>query len=495
MPIHIRLETLSMTWQRRKPLIAKIGLYGVGHHTYWGQYPGLKDELLGYLRDLETKMQALGADTINFGMADEARSAYAAARQIAASDIDLLMVDMLTYATSATWAIICREVRVPIVLVCLQPDRALDYANATIYRQLVNDPICAAPEFAGVAERLGRPIPPVVIGTVRDDVRVSAELARWVKIAHVLHDLHGARLGHMGHSLEAMLDMHFDATAFTTAFGLHVVQTEPDDVVARFREVPEADLGRRKQQILSFFDAPGAGTDPDAVALTDEDLVMAARAYAALEAFIDEKALDGLAYYYEAHAGSDTQDLVTNFIVGNSILTAQGFPMCGESDLKTCVAMLIMDRLEAGGSLAEFHPIDFNEGFVLVGHDGPHHLNVAEGRPVLRSLKQYHGKPGHGASVEFNLKVGPITMLCISQTRDGRFKFIVAEGQSAPGAIPATGNTNTRGVFKPDVVTFLKRWLAEGPTHHFSLGVGHQAETISELARCLNIECAVVAND
>ena len=149
--------------------------------------------------------------------------------------------------------------------------------------------------------------------------------------------------------------------------------------------------------------------------------------------------------------------------------------MCGESDLKTCVAMLILDRLDIGGSFAEFHPIDFHEGFVLVGHDGPHHINIADGRPVLRSLLKYHGKPGSGTGVEFKIKEGPITMLSIGVTAQGKFKFVIAEGESVRGPIPPTGNTNTRGFFKPDVRTFLTRWVAEGPTHHFALGVGRHA--------------------
>ncbi len=202
--------------------------------------------------------------------------------------------------------------------------------------------------------------------------------------------------------------------------------------------------------------------------------------------------LDGLAYYYEGEPGSERERVAANLIVGNSLLCAAGFPMCGESDLKTCVAMLIMDRLDIGGSFAEFHPVDFAEGFVLVGHDGPHHLNIAEGRPVLRSLTNYHGKPGSGASVEFKIKEGPITMLGITSTARGAFKFVIAEGQSVAGPIPATGNTNTRGFFKPDVVTFLKRWVAEGPTHHFALGVGHHAETLKLIGEALGIESVVV---
>jgi L-arabinose isomerase len=165
--------------------------------------------------------------------------------------------------------------------------------------------------------------------------------------------------------------------------------------------------------------------------------------------------------------------------------------MCGEYDIKTCIAMLIMDRLGIGGSFAEFHPVDFGRDTVLVGHDGPHHINIADGRPVLRSLRKYHGKPGSGASVEFRIKEGPITMLSIGVTGEGRLKFIVAEGESVRWPIPPTGNTNTHGRFAPDVRTFLKRWVAEGPTHHFALGIGHHAGAIAKIADCLGVECAV----
>ena len=209
---------------------------------------------------------------------------------------------------------------------------------------------------------------------------------------------------------------------------------------------------------------------------------------------IAEKHLDGLAYYYEAEEGSAMRTLVTNLIVGNSLLTSAGFPMCGEYDLKTCIAMLIMDRLEMGGSFAEFHPIDFERDTVLVGHDGPHHMNIADGKPVLRSLKKYHGKPGSGASVEFSIRTGPITLLSIGVKADGHFKFVIAEGESVAGPIPPTGNTNTHGRFKPDVRTFLRRWVAEGPTHHFALGVERRARELSKIAEVLGIESAVVTD-
>jgi L-arabinose isomerase len=287
--------------------------------------------------------------------------------------------------------------------------------------------------------------------------------------------------------------MHSDPTAFTAAFGCHIVETEADDLLRLERAVAAAEVEAKKAQILNMFDTPDPKSDPITRKLTAEDLDTAARVAVALDKFVEEKKLDGLAYYYEAEPGSPLRRIVTNLIVGNSLLTAAGFPMCGESDLKTCIAMLIFDRLDIGGSFAEFHPIDFREGFVLVGHDGPHHMNIAEGRPVLRSLLKYHGKPGSGASVEFKIKQGPITMLSLGITAQGKFKFVIGEGQSLRGPIPPTGNTNTRGFFQPDVRTFLKEWVSQGPTHHFALGVGHRAKTVKKLADVLRIESVIVA--
>ena len=228
--------------------------------------------------------------------------------------------------------------------------------------------------------------------------------------------------------------------------------------------------------------------------LTETDLLIAAKVSVALEKFVMNNHLDGLAYYYDGPEDSEIRKVMSNLIVGNSLLTAKHIPMCGESDLKTLIALFIFDRLGIGGSFAEFHPVDFNEGFVLVGHDGPHNISIAAGKPVLRSLKKYHGKPGSGAGVEFRIKEGPITMLSINSTFDGKFRFIIAEGESVRGPIPATGNTNTRGFFKPDIKTFLKNWIKEGPTHHFALGIGHHAGTIEKIAGYLNIQAVNVTH-
>lgn len=477
---------------RRKPLAANVGVVSVGLDTYWKQCPGLLEDMKKKEDVFVRKIEAHQVKVTSFGMSDNPFASHEKIAAMKAADLDLLFVDMVTYATSSTFAPFVRELNVPIVLVALQPDDRLDYEHATIYRQLYNDDLCSVPEFTGVAIRYGRPVADVVIGKLTGDAKVDEEVRQWCAVAHVLHDLRRARFGLMGHVLEAMYDMQVDPTAVCRTFGCHVALCEPDEILPFYRAPDPAAVAAMKTRILGFFDTPDPVSDPWTEKLTDHDLDVAAKAAVALENFIDKRKLDGFAYYYEGEPGSTTRELVTNFIVGNSLLTAAGFPMCGEFDLKNCVAMMIFDRLDIGGSFAEFHPIDFGRDTVLVGHDGPHHLNIAAKKPVLRSLKKYHGKPGKGAGVEFNIKEGPITMMSLGLKADGHFKFIIAEGESLAGPIPPTGNTNTHGKFLPDVRTFLRNWTLEGPTHHFALGIGHHAAELVKLGRALGIETVVV---
>ena len=485
-------EASSLRIPRRKPLTANVGVVSVGLDTYWKQCPGLLDDMTKKEDAFVRKLAAHDVKVTRFGMSDNPAAAKAKVPAMKAADLDLLFVDMVTYATSSTFAPFVRELNVPIVLVALQPDSRLDYARATIYGQLYNDDLCSVPEFTGVAVRYGRPVADVVVGMLEGDAKADEEIRQWCAVAHVLHDLRRARIGLMGHVLEAMYDMQVDPTAVSRTFGCHIALCEPDEILPYYREPDAAAVDAMKKRILSFFDTPDPVSDPWTEKLSARDLDVAAKAACALEKFIATRDLDGFAYYYEGEEGSLTRELVTNFIVGNSLLTAAGFPMCGEFDLKNCLAMMIFDRLDIGGSFAEFHPIDFERDTVLVGHDGPHHLNIAQAKPVLRSLKKYHGKPGKGAGVEFNIKEGPITMMSIGLKADGTFKFVVAEGESLKGPIPPTGNTNTHGKFLPDVRTFLRRWTLAGPTHHFALGVGHHAAELKKLGTALGVEVEVV---
>ena len=477
---------------RKKPRTARIAFFSVVHAVYFDQFEGLEESLNNFHKETIDLVKTNDVEVMDYGIVGTNTEAFDVAEKIAGDKIDLTICNMITYATSSVFAPIVQNTNAPIILLSLQPRKGLDYTKASTFMQLENDNICSVPEFTGVAVRLGKPVTDVIIGHLYDDKIAQAELTEWCEIAKVLHDLKGARIGLMGHVLESMYDMHADPTAVSAAFNLHVPLIEIDDAVRNYQKVTPEEIEAKKEIIKAEFDMPDPKSDPVTMKLTDADLERAAHGAAALDRLIEEFDLTGLAYYYEGIEGTIQREVATSFIVGNSILNAQGTPMCGEFDIKTCIAMLIMDRLNIGGSFAEFHPFDFNEDFILVGHDGPHHIAIADGKPVLRSLTKFHGKPGSGASVEFKIKEGPITMLGITQNGEGKFKFVIGEGISKVGPIPPTGNTNTRAFFEPTTREFIKKWVMEGPTHHYALGVGHHATTIKKIADLLGIESIIV---
>ena len=478
--------------QRSKKRTAKIGIFAVGHDTYWGQFEGLLDNLMRYHSVFKELVEENDVQVTDYGMIDTSIKSFDILEKMKGDNLDILFCNMVTYATSSTFAPIIRNMDIPVILVALQPLEGMDYTKACTYMQLENDNICSVPEFTGVAVRMGKKVHDVVIGTLYNDKKVNEEIKEWCDIAKVLHDLKGARMGLMGHVLEAMYDMHTDPTAISAAFGVHVPLLEVDDAICLYNTLTEEEIENKKERIRQEFDMPEPKSDPVTIKLTDADLHQAAKTAVALDKLVEKYKLTGLAYYYEGMKNSLHRLISSSFIVGNSILNAQGVPMCGEYDIKTCIAMLIMDRLDIGGSFAEFHPFDFREDFILVGHDGPHHIVIADGKPVLRSLTKYHGKPGSGASVEFKLKEGPITIFGITQKADGKLKFVIGEGISKKGPIPPTGNTNTRGFFEPNTKDFIKAWVMEGPTHHYALGVGHHAKTLKKIGDILGIESVIV---
>ncbi|MCU0504091.1 MAG: L-fucose/L-arabinose isomerase family protein, partial [Anaerolineae bacterium] len=328
--------------------------------------------------------------------------------------------------------------------------------------------------------------------------RAWGEIADWVAAARAKRTLNSARIGFLGHTYPGMLDMYSDFTMHHAQLGAHIEVLEMDDLHARVRQVTDAEIAAKTAEIRRVFEIVGersspTGRDKISMPVTEESLRWSARVAVGLDRLVAEFDLTGLTYYYRGLDGNPNEELGAGVIVGNSLLTARGIPASGEGDLKTCVAMLMMDRLGAGGSYTEFYAMDFVEDFILMGHDGPGHIAISDGKPVLRGLGVYHGKRGHGVSVEFNVKTGPITILGMTQTAEGRLKMLAAEGESIPGPRLEIGNTNSRLKFGLDPAEFMNRWSEAGPTHHCALGVGHQLGKIRKLARLMGIELAVIS--
>jgi L-arabinose isomerase len=462
---------------------ARIGIFGIGLAAYWPQFPGLKERLEGYQRAVEDRVRGFGGEVASAGLVDTPEGARAAGQVFAGSDVDLILCYVATYATSSQVLPGVQKARASVLVLNLQPSVALDYETADTGEWLANCSVCCVPEIANAFAR-ARIDFQVVSGQLHEDAAAWREIEDWCRAAAVARAVRQCRIGFLGHTYPGMLDMYSDFTAMHAQLGAHIEVLEMDDLAKRVAAAGADEIAAKlatAREVFAIDASVPAG-----------DLDWAARVAVGLDRLAADFALDGLTYYYRGLDGNEFERLGAGLTLGNTLLTARGIPASGEGDLKTCIAMLMMDRLGAGASFTEFYAMDFREGFVLMGHDGPGHIAISDARPVLRGLGLYHGKRGSGVSVEFKVKTGPVTLLGLTQTADGALKLVAAEGESLAGPILRIGNTNSRVRFGMGPAEFINRWSMEGPTHHCALGVGHDMARIGKLARLLKIPLAEV---
>ena len=482
------------------PMKAKIGLFGIGLAAYWPQFEGLKERLENYQKQVENRLSAMGAQVISTGLVDTTPAACQAGDFLAREGVDIVLCYVGTYATSSQVLPLVQRVNAPVLILNLQPSAALDYPNTDTGEWLAHCSACCVPEISNAFARSRIPFQ-VVTGLLNPSAghaheyfeRAWNEIGDWVGAAAVKRQLNSARIGFLGHTYPGMLDMYSDFTMQHAQLGAHIELLEMDDLHERVAASSAAEIEAKVAEIKGVFNIAQAGRDKISMPVTDDGLRWSARVAVGLDKLVADFNLNGLTYYYRGLNSNPNEELSAGLIVGNSLLTARGVPASGEGDLKTCMAMLMMDRLGAGGSYTEFYAMDFNDDFILMGHDGPGHIRISADKPVLRGLGLYHGKRGYGISVEFNVRTGPITILGLTQTADGRLKLLAAEGESLPGPRLEIGNTNSRLKFALDPAEFMNRWCEQGPTHHCALGVGRQVRRIEKLARLLNLELAVVS--
>lgn len=471
---------------------AKIAIVTLGHYIYFRQFDGLKEELFQKSLRFEKYLDFSKCIVKNMGYVDCVEEAFETVKSLKKEDADLIFIILSTYVPSAVAAPFARYLDVPQILVGIQPSDHLDYSDTTTYIQLVNDDICAMPEIAGVYERLGKNIPPCIVATESQEEYIKKEVGQWVDATLAMAGFKYETIGYLGHTYEGMYDMHTDPTAFTATFGSHVEMLEMCELAELSKDVSKEEIQKEVEKIEDTFEICDPSVDPLTDYVKREDLEFSARQSVALRKLVDNHKLVSLAYYYKSVVGNPYESIASNLIIGNTFLTSSGVPLAGEADLKTAVAMLIMKNIGGGGTFAEIHPFDIENNIVLIGHDGPHNINISQGKPRLRKLKKYHGKSGNGIGVEFSLKNGDVTILGISVNGQGKFRMIAAEGVALPGDIPQTGNTNTKVKFSDSICDFLTHWCESGATHHVALGIGKQLEKLKKFSKISGIELIIV---
>ncbi|MDB6094514.1 MAG: arabinose isomerase [Verrucomicrobia bacterium] len=468
------------------PLL-RLGLFGIGLDAYWPQFPGLKERLEGYLGRVAQKLVRTGVEVVNLGLIDNPGRAHLAGREFRREDVDLIFLHVTTYALSSTVLPVVRRANVPVIVLNLTPEPAINYAafNALGDRTrmtaewLAHCTACPVPEIANVFKRAGLRFHQVT-GVLDNDPPCWGEVDAWVEAARVAAAMSTNRLGVMGHYYGGMLDIQADMTLQSVTFGTHIEHLEVDELSARRREVTARAIKARVREFHQVFEI-----QPDCPA---GDVSEAARTSVALDRLVKDYQLGSLAYFYKGTGVAENEATIASMILGTSLLTARGVPVAGEYEVKNVQAMKIMDLFGVGGSFTEYYAVDFKADVVLMGHDGPGHIAIAQGRTKVRPLRIYHGKVGHGVSVEMAVKHGPVTLLSVIEASGGKLALLCAEAESVPGPILEIGNTNSRYRFACGAREFVNRWNAHGPAHHCAVGVGHLTDKIVKLGLLLGLE-------
>jgi len=470
----------------------KVGYFGSGLAAYWPQFPNLKPAVLATMERHAAKLGKMGCEVVNGGLVDGAEKSNAVGDLFAREQVDLIIGEILTYTASHVLVPIAQRNIAPYLTLALQMVPTVPYDRVGTEDMTLIGAAMTAPEVSCAFNRCRIPFHCVVGGDFQDSV--WEQVGEWIQAAAAKRAMMNARLGYLGHCYPGMLDMYSDLTMHQGGLGVHVEIVEMCDLAHRVGQVTEEEIDAKVEDARQMFSMPAPGYDRITKRVSPEELRWAAQVACAEDRLIADFDLDGLAYYYRGWNNNEYERIAAAMILGNSLLTARGIPCAGEADLKTCAAMFILEHFNAGGSFCELYLLDFEGGFVVAGHDGPGHIGIGDKKPILRGMELFHGKAGHGVSVEFNVKNGPVTMLGLTQTGEGRFKFVAAEGESIPGPILQVGNTNTRvrfGDMRPE--EFGQAWTETGSTHHFALGIGHQMGKIEKLARLLDIDLAVVS--
>jgi L-arabinose isomerase len=469
----------------------KIGLFGIGLDTYWPQFEGLKERLEGYVKQVEKNLSEHHPHIVNVGLVDTPDKAFEAGKKFKTEDVDLIFLYVTTYALSSTVLPVVQRAKVPVIILNLAPEPSIDYQsfNAMTDRtQMTGEWLaycsaCPVPEIANVFNRVGITFHQIT-GMLHNDPECWNEIGEWVEAAKVAHTMAYNRLGCMGHYYSGMLDIYSDLTQQYAHFGGHIELLEVEELAELRREVSNEEMSERLQLFYETFDIQSD--------CPVDDLESAAKTSVALDRLVAKHKLGSMAYYYKGTGNPENEEAIASIILGNSLLTANGVPVAGEYEIKNAQAMKIMDSFGAGGSFTEYYAMDFTHDVILMGHDGPGHIAIAEGKTKVRPLKVYHGKVGKGVSVEMSVKNGPVTLLSVVEKRGGGLMLLVAEGKSVAGPVLEIGNTNSRYQFPIGARKFVNDWNSHGPAHHCAIGVGHIGSKIRKLGALLAMDVVKV---
>ena len=457
---------------------ARIGVFSIALGAYLPQFPQLVPEFEAQYEAFKKTLPDT-IEIIDGGMVTTKEKAQEAGNKFRAADVDLVFLQMLTYATSYNYLPAVRDLDVPVVVINLQKVKALDYDTADIPTWLGIGYACGATgEVVADLERFGKRHACITGVVEGGDPKAQAEIEDWCRAAQVRRRFRDTNIAQIGRPYPGMMDLYIDETNLYRRMNLYTKQFDWEKMWAIADNISDEDAIRAKaQDILDTFDIEGGGTI--------EKVWDMARYVVAFEQWVKDEQLGFVASHYDGFAQGVAGKL-------DSMLIKQGTACAVEGDIKVAMAMSILKTISGTGQLAEMYSIDFNEDICIIGHSGSGDADISDKKPTMKIVPVFHGKTGGGYLTQFYPYTGPVTYLAITQDGDGNFKFVAAEGVNEEGKILGFGDTNMRTRFSCGAREFVNRWTEAGPTHHMGAATGRHIDTILKVAKIFNVPVEIV---
>ena len=459
----------------------RIGLLATGHFRYWPQYPELKKMGMGMYDEL-LRMIEQWADVITPDLVDTVDRAEEAGEFFKLNSVDMILVFPLGYTTSMMIVPAVKDLDIPIRLLNAHVDKRYDYTTADTTMYLYHEGVCCIPEYSGALVNLGKSFK--VRSGFFGDPRLQRELQADFRGAAAARFFKGMKVGLIGEVYTHMTDMPVDEHRLLKSTGKMLERPEVEEIENAFNRVTEAQLDEMYTQFRALYQVDES--------VTDEHMRFSAQAAIAYDEIIHKYDISAFGYYWWGEREMVTQ-LRSQSNLAVSRLAALGRPGVTEGDVKSAMAVKIMDLLDAGGMFVEFFTMDFEEDFVLMGHDGPSNINMAKGRPRIQHLAIQHGKTGFGVGIDFDMEEGPVTLLNLTQFDAGeKFKLIYTVGEIVPGSVLSIGNPNCRVRLQRPLHEFMNDWCQQGPAHHIAIGYRDLSEELEIFAESMGFRIARV---
>jgi L-arabinose isomerase len=458
----------------RPSIRAKIGLLTTGHQYYWDQFPGLREMGLSMCANLRAMLEAR-ADVVAPDLVDTVDKSHTAGELFRQEQVDAVLVFPVGYTVSMNMVPAVKDLSVPIRILNAHEDRSYDYAAADTTAYLHHEGVCCIPEYAGALVNLGKKFK-VRTGHFGDD-RLWRELQADLDGAAAARFFKTMKVGLIGQVYTHMSDMPIDEHRLLRATGRMLVRPEVEEIENAYHRVTQAQLEDMYRQFREMYDVDES--------VTNEHLRFSAQVALAFDEIITRHDIYAFGFYWWGERELITQ-LRAQAGLAVSRLAALGRPGVTEGDVKSAMAIKILDLLGGGGMFVEFFAMDFDEDFFLMGHDGPSNVRLASGRPRLMHLDVHHGKSGHGLGIDFNMQAGPVTLLNLTQFDAGdTFKLIYSIGRVIPGPVLNIGNPNARVRVSRPLHEFMDAWCQQGPSHHIALGIGDHSAALETFAEAM----------